>query len=350
VLSNIRPGIRAALTLAAVAASFSLAVTPTAAEAQARRLIRFSAPEILLPEHEFALIGDVAVGADGAVYVADIDNNEVIQILPNGRLGWRVGRSGSGPGEFRMPYRLAAHPDGGVSVLDWGLGRITAISRHGAVAGTYRLPFNFTQIDGMLILADGRYVIAGMTLWGGNAAAHSVHVFTDSVQYRLSFAPHSESLDSMAVRYTGSGGIAKSGNDQVLFTRKRPFEVHLYDASGRSSRIVSVGAPVALGLHDLIEVRQFNNQTVKSVGARSREVEIPVPAQQLPGGGFVSGRATFAGTTVDLISASGALESSTRQPLGCLAIVAIDAARNTIYCRGARNSEPVLIRARFSIL
>jgi hypothetical protein len=51
-------------------------------------------------------IVDLAVGADGRIYVAQWNVAEVVVFDRAGRMNARIGRSGAGPGEFRSPSRL----------------------------------------------------------------------------------------------------------------------------------------------------------------------------------------------------------------------------------------------------
>jgi len=308
----------------------------------------FEGATTLAPQHHFGNLAGVVTSRDGSVYVLDELNTEIVKIGPGGNVVWRRGRKGTGPGEYRVPYRIAARPEGGVAVLDWGTGRITLLSTAGAIEGSRMIPFPFSQFDGFEVLPDGRFLIAGMTNWGGEAARHSVHVFTDSMKYQHSFGPHAVAEDTASVRYTGSGGVSITG-DRVYFTRKRPYDIHAYDLSGKSLSRTVVKVEFELGLEDMIEVTRFNNRTFRNITPRSQDVQIPFPARPLANGEYLAGRVTWNSSTVDLISRDGTLLASAESPAGCRTLLAVDVSQNTVYCDVRRDEVPTLVRVKYSI-
>ncbi|HLC29872.1 MAG TPA: flippase activity-associated protein Agl23, partial [Dehalococcoidia bacterium] len=61
---------------------------------------------------------DVAVDAQGNFYVVDSEAASVVKFDPSGRVLARVGRSGSGDGEFNQPWGIAVDRSGNVYVAD----------------------------------------------------------------------------------------------------------------------------------------------------------------------------------------------------------------------------------------
>jgi hypothetical protein len=314
------------------------------------RTLRFGKARELVPKVELDAVGDVVLAKGGGVFLLDLTNYRILALDSSGRENWRTGRRGQGPGEFSLPYRLAVRPNGGVAVLDWGNGRVTLLSATGKVDAILRLPFSFTQIDAMAILADGRYVIAGMTNWGAAGTSdRSLHVFTDSLVYQSSFAPLASALDTASVRYVGSGGFTSNSRGQLLFTPKRPYEIQRYSTDGRMIERVTVKAPLQYDLGDFIAVQRSGKQTLKSTTARTRFVEVPAAVTELPTGGFIGGRGTFERTTVDLISPIGEIEASVLSPAGCVTILLVDTERNVLYCKALRDDVPMLLSVPFRI-
>lgn len=94
-----------------------------------------SAPEI---------IGDVnslAVGGDGQVWVWDGSSPALWLISAEGTLMRRVGRRGSGPGEYQSANGIAVARDGALVMWDDGNGRLTFFSQEGAYRTSASLAF-----------------------------------------------------------------------------------------------------------------------------------------------------------------------------------------------------------------
>ena len=68
---------------------------------------------------------DVAVAADGTIYVADgYGNCRVVVFDPDGSCRGTWGVPGTAPGEFDTPHSVAVAPDGSIWVSDRGNARI----------------------------------------------------------------------------------------------------------------------------------------------------------------------------------------------------------------------------------
>lgn len=66
----------------------------------------------------FGQIYDVAVRSDGRIYVADGEASHVKAIASDGTPQDTIGRPGDGPGEFRLPFRLAFTNTDSLYVMD----------------------------------------------------------------------------------------------------------------------------------------------------------------------------------------------------------------------------------------
>jgi len=83
----------------------------------------------------FGLVHDVVADSAGNAFVLDARNEPFIYAFaPNGRLRWRAGRSGEGPGEFRQPRALGLGQRY-VWVADVRLRRFTTLDRNGQNVG-----------------------------------------------------------------------------------------------------------------------------------------------------------------------------------------------------------------------
>ncbi|HTW42954.1 MAG TPA: LamG-like jellyroll fold domain-containing protein [Solirubrobacteraceae bacterium] len=74
---------------------------------------------------------DVAVDADGDVWVADAGNNRIEEFSPTGEYLRQLGTAGSGEGQLQDPTALALDSAGDVWVADAGNHRVDEFSEHG---------------------------------------------------------------------------------------------------------------------------------------------------------------------------------------------------------------------------
>jgi len=77
--------------------------------------------------------GPVAFLSDGRLAVADDLDPSIVIFDETGEIRARLGRNGSGPGEFRRIGALAAAPGAGLLVRDVGLVRVTYFSTEARV-------------------------------------------------------------------------------------------------------------------------------------------------------------------------------------------------------------------------
>lgn len=97
----------------------------------------------------FGEILDLAVDAEGRIYVLDIAAKQVRAFDAEGSHLWTVGREGEGPGELSYPIGLMVGSEGRVWVVDAGNSRYSVFG------------------DGELIEERARHVMAGIVPWNG---------------------------------------------------------------------------------------------------------------------------------------------------------------------------------------
>ena len=96
------------------------------------------------PAVEAALnvVGAVAVGADGSLYIADLRNHAVRRVGPDGRIetvagtgvpGYNGDRADARTAQLDQPGGVAALPDGSVVIADGSLGMVRVITPSGAL-------------------------------------------------------------------------------------------------------------------------------------------------------------------------------------------------------------------------
>ena len=100
----------------------------------------------------------------------------------HGRVKWRAGRKGSGPGEFERPYSISPLPADSIAVYDQALARVSIIDRNGKVGRSFRGPagaVSFVSLGGTSGIAVGRF---GRNASGGAMGALPMHAIKqDSV-------------------------------------------------------------------------------------------------------------------------------------------------------------------------
>ena len=91
-------------------------------------------------EYLFGDISEVAIGADGSIYVFDRQVPALRKYDVRGKYVRTLGSKGQGPGEYLKGGGLAVHPDGRVMLWDSGTWRINVYSPAGESIATWRTP------------------------------------------------------------------------------------------------------------------------------------------------------------------------------------------------------------------
>ena len=91
-------------------------------------------------EYMLGAVADIAIGRDGSVYVFDGQVPVVRHYDANGRFLRRIGRSGSGPGEYRSTSGIAIAPDGRLLLWDTGNWRINVYATNGDFVTQWQTP------------------------------------------------------------------------------------------------------------------------------------------------------------------------------------------------------------------
>lgn len=81
---------------------------------------------------------DLALSPHGDVYVVDYGFKRVLVVGPDGAVRRTIGKEGSGPGEFEIPYVVRADADS-VRVLDAASNQVQVFDSAGVLARSYRL-------------------------------------------------------------------------------------------------------------------------------------------------------------------------------------------------------------------
>jgi len=108
--------------------------------------------------------GSVEVGADaqGRIYVLDNGNARIQVFGKDGELVHSLGSEGDGPGEFRIPSRLAVNSAGDFAIFDMGQGRVSVFDASGELLRDQLISAGVAD----LALGDDRTVYIGYGKYG----------------------------------------------------------------------------------------------------------------------------------------------------------------------------------------
>ena len=138
---------------------------------------------------------NMAVAADGRIYVADTGNHRIVIFSPEGQMITSWGSFGDQPGQFNEPWDVAIGPDGNVYVADTWNHRIQKFSPEG----------EFITAWGGFVSTDGQLGQMGV-FWGPRAIAFTQDgnlLVTDTGNKRVQvFTP-----DGQPVTQFGGAGV-----------------------------------------------------------------------------------------------------------------------------------------------
>jgi hypothetical protein len=158
---------------------------------------------------------------DGRIYLLDMNFQGIIVTDTSLRPLGRIGRAGSGPGEFREPIALAPLGRGRIVVLDRALRRLTFISdtgRYHSAARVERMVALGTASEGMCIVDGVNIIVYGL------AAAHRVRVIDTAGVLVRNFAPIDTRYSSRGWDLLATGRVAcdPSRKEVVITSRFSP--------------------------------------------------------------------------------------------------------------------------------
>jgi hypothetical protein len=120
-------------------------------------------------------VSGVDIRADGSLLLSDASESVVKLFDASGRLLSVIGRSGSGPGEFRVPFAPRFGADGRIHVPDFALWRVSIFDPSGRFEKQIRLE-GFRRISSFEVLSDSTYVVGGLKAEGDENVAFRIGV------------------------------------------------------------------------------------------------------------------------------------------------------------------------------
>lgn len=184
--------------------------------------------------------GGLVVEPDGEVWVSDLARHQLVRLSRSSTELQRIGREGSGPGEFRSPSLLALSGST-IYVLDVALSRISVFSSGGNFLRSFPMPVRVPAPKGMVADDHGNLYLSGMA-GGEPGRGHVIHQIDSLGRHVRSFGAQGEAFKELGDAIYGDGGPLywDSGSRTLWFARSGPrFELIRYRTDGSVLSMVS---------------------------------------------------------------------------------------------------------------
>lgn len=196
--------------------------TGTTPEYEVGRLLRSYEPTLAEDDLELFLPQDLAV-RDGRVFIAEAGNDRVTvtdtDLVPLARMGG----SGDGPGELRVPTRIEMLTSGHMAVTEYSGGRISFFDGDGRY--THSIPYTLPQASPAVLDAES-LVVTGP----GGAEPRALRVGRGGVEV---FAGRGGAAhDPEALAGDLGTGVTVRGEPGVLLIRDEAYTLELFDVHG----------------------------------------------------------------------------------------------------------------------
>lgn len=226
-----------------------------------------------MPDWEAGKPTGLGAAPDGRIYVADTHYARVVIFTPDGREVGRFGRHGTGPGEFILPTDVAVDADGCVYVAEYGGNdRVSRFSpRHeyllsfgGADAGPARL----RRPQALVLAPDG-------TLWVADACNHRIARFTREGQFLGAFGRSGTGPGELSFPYgldllsDGTLVVAEFGNSRVQRFHPDGHPLGTWGTPGRRPGELAYPWAVVAGPGDRLYVLDSGNNRVQVLDGRA---------------------------------------------------------------------------------
>lgn len=177
----------------------------------------------------------VRVDPEGGFLVTDVQEAQVRRYDPSGRLLWRSGRRGQGPGEYVAPVSAMRLGDGTIAVLDRS-NRVTLLSGDGEYIDSFQLPF--ARVSGMIPVDGNTALVRGLSDQGSELL-HYLNLSTRTIED--SFLPTAD-LGEPGLSRSFAYATADVLNGRIAAAHGPLDSVYVYSLSGE--RLTAFQLPV----------------------------------------------------------------------------------------------------------
>lgn len=243
-------------------------------------------PRRLAPDLILSTPISADVANDGATIVADLTEPAVHYLAPDGRLIWSLTAKGSGPGDVLQPYRVTIG-DGTVWVYDFRLRDVSIFSRTGKFVRRIRLALPMAIVDDIVAIGDTALAVLGVTRQAGYEN-QAIHVFDAGGAHKRSFGELAFATDRSMLNMSGTGTLARTAQNTLLYVRKGPYQLLEYGVEGRLRR--SLAPPMAIAaVVDSLQRIETNAKGRERITSRAGEIRFPLRGAPLSNGLVLSG-------------------------------------------------------------
>lgn len=234
---------RAAHIAASCALSVVVAVNANSMQPKA------SAPQLLwATEPLFTSVAPARVNRDGSIIIADPGAKELYFIARGGKSTRKLGRVGSGPGEYRQPQWVLPLPGNLTILVDPSLRRLSTYSANGEYLSAKPFPNDANGLGGDISAdLEGRVWFRDMPadpLRTKLVALHLLNLLTGTAESvtTVSTVPmtnmgspfdNSQQRYFMVVPYANADGVVALPHSQALIVRASTKQMEWIDASGK---------------------------------------------------------------------------------------------------------------------
>jgi DNA-binding beta-propeller fold protein YncE len=215
----------------------------------------------------------LGVAPDGRIFVADTHYSRVLVYSATGAAHAEFGRRGTGPGEFLMPTDVAVAADGTIYVGEYGgndrISRFSpAFEYLGSFGGPGTGPAQLQRPQALLLDHDQR-------LWVADACNHRICCFDPDGTLRASFGHEGAGPGELRFPYgvdwlsDGTLVVAEYGNNRVQRFSRAGTSLGTWGRGGRRAGELAYPWAVAV-VNDTMFILDSGNNRVQAVRALER--------------------------------------------------------------------------------
>ncbi len=235
--------------------------------------------EWTMPAHDAGKPTGLGVGPDGSIYAADTHYARVVVFDPTGTEIARFGTRGQGPGQFIMPTDVAIAADGTIYVGEYGgndrISRFTPDYE-------YELSFGGPDTgDAQLRRPQALLMDADDTLWVADSCNHRICHFSAAGELLATFGASGRQPGAFRFPYgldwlsDGSLVICEYGSNRVQRFSTAGELLGTWGKAGRKIGELAYPWEVVVGHNDRIYIIDSGNNRVQAFDAAARAWHTP---------------------------------------------------------------------------